>query len=477
MNSGERRSILRGFCKTCFFGVMLSGISSANADWKDEVGHTQLANEVGPGLETGVGVAVAVSEAWVNSTDGVPSYLPDFASPQFSGKTFTDASGLTSEVSGHSHGVTTLFVGNTGSIAPGVTNITVYQADDWLDRVMGFTSGADPAVQSYSVMNSSWIGDDTTPNAINYLQRVDYMVDRDDVLVVGGAANGSGAAVPDLLSNGYNSLIVGLTNGNHSHGLTSINGAGRAVPHIVAPASVTSNSTPMVSSAAALLHQRAAGTDAARSETMRAVLMAGATKDEFAGWDRTTTRPLDEQFGAGELNVYNSYMILEGGQFAGAETAPTFSVGLSGWDYVSEISEGDTLFYNFTIDDNFVLDDLSIALNWNLSITDLNSSDLVFDPSVSLANLDMRFYDSTLGFQDSLLDASLSTVDNLEYIYLTGLQSGVYTLEITSTSGASDFGLAWSGSVSAVPEPATWGLLAASASLLIYRRRRSQSSS
>ena len=58
--------------------------------------------------------------------------------------------------------------------------------------------------------------------------------------------------------------------------------------------------------------------------------MAGATKQEFANWtdpatteptpnpwNRTPTQPLDDMFGAGELNVYNSYLIQLGGQHAG----------------------------------------------------------------------------------------------------------------------------------------------------------------
>lgn len=462
------RVVIATFAFCCLVGIGLVIPGLAGADWKDDIGHTQLAAEVGGGLENGAGVAVSMSEAWVSS-----SYLPDLTSSQFSGKTLIDGSGLASGTSGHANGVAGLFFGNTSSIAPGVTNVTLFQADDWIGRVMGFTTGVDPAVQNFKVMNNSWIGNSNDNAAmINILQRVDFMVDRDEVLVISGANNGATSAVPDLMASGYNSLIVGRTDGNHSHGFTTINGAGRIRPHIVAPAGTASSATPMVSSAAAILHQHAVGTDATRSETMRSVLMAGATKDEFPSWDRTTTRPLDDRFGAGELNIYNSYMILEGGQFAASATAPTFSVGLSGWDYVSEISESDTLFYNFTIGDNFVLDDLSIALNWNLEVTDLNASPDIFDPTTSLANLEMRFYDSTDSFQSSLLDASLSSVDNFEYLFLNGLTSGTYTLEITSVSGATDFGLAWSGNITAVPEPATWGFLVASTGLLLYRRRK-----
>ncbi|HMP08097.1 MAG TPA: hypothetical protein PJ982_17250, partial [Lacipirellulaceae bacterium] len=66
----------------------------------------------------------------------------------------------------------------------------------------------------------------------------------------------------------------------------SIYGPGRYRPDIVVPVEASgynsvSAATAGVSSAAALLRGVAAGTDADRSETMKAILMAGATKTEF----------------------------------------------------------------------------------------------------------------------------------------------------------------------------------------------------
>jgi hypothetical protein len=458
------------FSVACFLWVGAGGLMSASlADWKDDVGFTQLQNEVGAGLESGAGVRVSMSEAFVGN-----NYLFDFSSSQFSGKTLTDGSNIASGISGHANGVASRFFGNTGSIAPGVADVTIYQADDWLNRVMGVTSGADPQIQDFRIMNNSWIGNFSTAESIDRLNRVDFMVDRDDVLVLGGANNGSSSAVPHLLASGYNSMIVGRSDGNHSHGPTVINGAGRYIPHIVAPAPNTSNATPMVASAAALLHEKAIGTDAARSETMRAVLMAGATKQEFASWDRTTTRPLDQQYGAGELNVYNSYQILEGGEFNASATQPSFTVGLSGWDYVDAINASDTFFYDFEVGDGFQLDELSISLNWNLNVTDTNASPDIFDPVTSLTNLDMRFFDSSDSFLGTEIDASLSTVDNLEHIYLRNLAAGRYTLQI-SADGTTDYGLAWRSTISAVPEPTSWFVMGAIAAAVSVRHRRRMS--
>jgi hypothetical protein len=210
----------------------------------------------------------------------------------------------------------------------------------------------------------------------------------------------------------------------------------------------------MVASAAALLHEVAAGTDAAKSETMRAVLMAGATKEEFVGWDRTTTRPIDDVFGAGELNVYNSYQILQAGEFDGSLATPTFSVGLTGWDYVSAITPADTMYYNFDVAAGQMLDKLSISLNWNLEVIDTDPSALVFNAETHLANLSMRLFNSSDSFLGSLVDASLSPVDNVEHIYISGLSAGTYTLQI-NTDRTTDYGLAWRSSLTAVPEPSS----------------------
>ena len=85
----------------------------------------------------------------------------------------------------------------------------------------------------------------------------------------------------------------------------------------------TSFSTAMVSSAVVLLRQAAnlQGGAAVRPETLKAVLLAGATKEEFPGWSHTVTTPLDPVFGAGELEISNSWFILAGqGQAANLTT-------------------------------------------------------------------------------------------------------------------------------------------------------------
>jgi hypothetical protein len=120
------------------------------------------------------------------------------------------------------------------------------------------------------------------------------------------------------------------------------------------------------------------------------------------------------------------------------------NVGSYGWDYQDRKNDsavGD-LFYNFEVPAGSTAQELSIILSWNAKITDTNGSSAVFAPSESLQNLDLKFYDSTSGFLGSLVDQSISTVDNVEHIYQTNLGPGTYTLAV-SGAASWDYGLAW----------------------------------
>ena len=64
---------------------------------------------------------------------------------------------------------------------------------------------------------------------------------------------------------------------------------------------------------------------------MKAIVMAGTTKEEFPGWSRAEIFPLDTTFGAGEVNVKESYGILT----AGAQPSGGGIVA-KGWDYTNQ---------------------------------------------------------------------------------------------------------------------------------------------
>ncbi|MFO0941415.1 MAG: PEP-CTERM sorting domain-containing protein [Pirellulales bacterium] len=427
---------------------------------KDAAGYTQLVSEFGGSLPTGSGVRVALVEADTDGSPTVVSFLPQTGSAEFSGKSFTTIydplSTATQTVSGHANSVASNFFGNTTSFAPGVNSIDLYEANDFVDRLQNF-GGNPTAMNNVSVVNHSYIGFGLTTAETNEVNaRLDYTVARDNFVSAVGLNNGVGA-VPQLYGQSYNSIVVGRSDGQHSYGDTSYNGAGRMKPDIVAPQGSTSMATPVISSTAALLHAGAIAnsmTDARNSEAMKAIIMAGATKSEFPTWSNSSTRPLDQVYGAGEVNVYNSYKILLGGEHAGSSTEPTQSTSLRGWNFESSFTPASTLYWNFDVLTGQEVAEASILLTWNAQYKDLLGNYSL--SSFSLANMDMRFYNSTSSFLGTQLAASLSSVDNVEHIYLKNLAAGKYTLAVTSDISTS-FGLAWN--LVAVPEPTSIALI------------------
>jgi len=425
--------------------------------YKEDVGYNKLKNEVGAGLANGAGVNVAIAEANVGVA-GTNTYFLTTTDPEFGGKTFIDVSATSPRNdSGHATGVGQLFFGNTSSMSPGVSNIQVYFADDFVfNKQRNLQNGVNPlAISPFSVMNHSYIATDfTVPRALDSNARLDYTVARDKFTSV--VALGNGGALPQIYGQSYNSIVVGLSNGGHSHGVTDVGVAGRVKPDIVSPRGTTSEATPLVSSAAALLHQAAndfGSPNARNSEVMKAIIMTGATKDTLPAWTNTSTRPLDSVFGAGQLNVYNSYRILEAGETNGLINIPITNTannsGLQGWDYGTSITPGTPQYWNFNVASGQMISEASILLTWNAQYKNANGD---FDSNLSLANMDLKLFTSNNGVLGAEIGASSSLVDNVEHIYFKNLSAGLYTIAVNSNLNTS-FGLAWS--ITAVPEPSS----------------------
>lgn len=443
--------------------------------YKATIGYDKLQLEVGAGLANGAGVVVALAEANTGAI-GTNTYYLNTADSQFSGKSFTDISNLTPRnISGHATSVGQLFFGNTSSIAGGVTNVQVYDAANFVfaQQQLG-NAGVNPSsTLGFSVLNHSYIGNGLAPaSAAESNARLDYTIARDRFTSV--VALGNGGVLPQIYGQSYNSIVVGLSSGGHSQGTTDVGVVGRVKPDIVSPLGTTSEATPLVSSTAALLHQAASdfGTPNARnSEAMKAIIMAGATKDSIPTWSNTSTRPLDSVYGAGQLNVYNSYRILEAGETNGVLSIPITSTavnsGLQGWDFGSSITPGSPLYWNFNVAEGSTISEASILLTWNAQFKDSLGN---FTPSLSLANMDLRLFRSNNGVLGSEVGASLSSIDNVEHIYLRNLSSGGYTIQVSSNLDAS-FGLAWN--ITAVPEPSSFACLFAVGVVVSIRSIRS----
>ena len=288
------------------------------------------------------------------------------------------------------------------------------------------------------IESNSWIG--TTGSSASdaeILRRFDYAIQQSDFLGVVALNNGNGGNVPALLASSYNGVCVGVSNGNHSYGTNTADGSGRTKPDLVAPAPATSYSTPMVASAAAMLSQGAPA-NATRPVTMKAILMAGATKTQFPSWSRSATHPLDAVYGAGQLNVYNSQHILAAGQQAASTSA---TVRPLGWDWTTTTSGSCLYFFDIAAGDSAPA--LSVILTWNRTIADTIPGPSWGSPSSSLANLTLNLYAASGFTTGALMDSSTSAVDNVEHVYEPTLAPGRYAIEVTADQSGVAYGLAW----------------------------------
>ncbi len=417
------------------FVLLMSG-PALHAGYKDDIGWTKLQAELGGSLPTGAGVGVSQIEALESATTPPYSYAPDTASTEFTGKTFS-LKRTPSATSGHATTVGGYFYGLTGSVAPGVTTVDVNDVNNWLgSSFLRFGSVSAPAVEVQKIQNHSWVGaiDNGGPNDIEVLRRFDYAIQTSEFLGFVGLNNGNPGNLPALLAGCYNGMSVGMTNGIHSYGTNTADGAGRTKPEIVAPQTATSWATATVSSTAALLRQSTPNANSRKVVSLKAILLAGATKSQFPGWSRTTTRPIDSVFGAGQVNAYRSYRIL-----TTTEQAPSNSVLVTrrGWDFNTTAAAGSTYFFDLPAGDT--VPDLSVMLTWNRTIAGVWPT----ATTSNLANLTLKLYAASGFTKGALIDSSESAVDNIEHIYKPSLAAGRYAIEVTSNQVGVEYGLAW----------------------------------
>ena len=419
--------------------IILFPILNLSATYKDEVQYTQLANELslrGISMPTGAGVGVTQVEAGILPTG---NYRPNPSNSEFSGKTITDVSNLGLDPSNHGTWVGRNLYGNTSSISPGITTVSVYEVNNFLNS--GWYSGT-PSIESNPLQNHSWVSWDQGSNAP---RRMDYAVNRDGFLPIVGINNsGSQSTLPDIpyiYGSIYNGITVGVSDGTHRYGTTTYDGAGRTKPEIVAPGGIpglnpatqyTSFATPIVTAAAAFLIDAAGSNAAAKDQlSLKAILLAGADKSISANWDQTPTRPIDDVYGAGELDIYQSYFIQQGGQQIAGST-----IGTHGWN-LSNLGTNSSETYTINISSGFRLRKLSVLVTWNRKV---KKQGPYFNPT--LANMNLELTDDG---DNSNIHSSDSAVDNIEHIWRdlgSELEAGSYTLTV-ATSLATDYAIAW----------------------------------
>ncbi|HUG12815.1 MAG TPA: immunoglobulin domain-containing protein, partial [Opitutaceae bacterium] len=366
-------------------------------------------------------------------------WAPEVAG-ELAGKAITYSPAAPAGYSYHGDEVGRVFYGSSSSIIPGVSQIRAFEAWNYFDSSLNTAKGIAPAAADWDVENHSYISSSgLTTNEGG--RRLDFRIDRDGVTATVVLENGTGV-VPPLFGNTYNTIVVGSSTGSHSLGGTTREVNGRLKPDIVGTANWTSYAGPIVGSSAGLLIAKTkADTSLAmakRPEVIKALLMAGATKDEFPSWSRSSTAPIDPIYGAGEVNVNNSYGIL----VAGRQPASSSSIRSSrGWD-LNSAGQGSSLHYFFTIGSGQT-GTVSAVLTWHRNVSPINGA-WNQGVSASVDNLDLRLYRADPQFQvGDLLQDSVSSIDNVEHVFLRDLAEGTYALVVSSVSGSKQFGLAW----------------------------------
>ncbi len=455
------------FC-TIFMGALLA--VDAQADTLDDIGFTDLELELGSALPDAGSISVTQVEAILSEACAPDKTLAEFSHITFIDKTSTICTGTSAQATS----VATNFYGADTSSSSAIGSVDLFERNDWIFSFLNMSTPADePKISGTRLANHSWVGNATTVGAnTSILGRVDFVVEQDEFIQVVTMS-----ATPDtehLLSDSFNAIVAGLSNGTSGVGTTALSSvytAGRARPDIVAPESTVSSASPRVASAAALLmdyahtklslsHGSTYNRDssftiynAERSETIKAALMAGADRNTAGNTNSAditdyrvdaanrTTNGLDTRFGAGQVNVYNSYHVLAAGEQSSTEEGGT-TITSTGFDYDSAFgglngTSNTVATYSFSTG-AIGGQNLKAALVWNLKHRGLLQDDILYD-------LDLQLIDVTAS--DAVVASSTSTIDNTENIWFDLASNNEYQLKVIPGVGQPafewDYALAW----------------------------------
>jgi len=438
-------------------------------------------------------VNVLIVEADVDGGASGPQYAP----LNFAGTTPQTVSGITyhalsdpgsptqTTYSWHAANVRNRLIGADGPNNP-VKDIYCMVADDFLNDYVKTdypsSSAVSPAVigNNIKIVNNSWVGSygDTAINR-DAVRRMDYMIAREDLLIVSGAvSSGAGTPLAWAVRNGI--AVRGSQGFSPSHG-TNI---GKTHADLWGKSGYASYQTPDVSGYAAGLIDAADtlgyanGQNGMRHEVVKSILMTGADKTAFdslfTSWTSNGINNLDDGDGAGRADYAVSLAVLEGGPqplasvTGGVVNAPVVTDDLRGWWYESGLGGGggQALIVDLT---SLSLTDLTATLAWDVTQAENGSFLDTTDAGVIFANLDLELLPVTYSGGVYSLGSSLgiaglmskSTGDNVEHLYFTGgaLTPGFYAFNITNLSGFSwNYGFSYridGEEVILIPEPGT----------------------
>jgi subtilase family protein len=332
-----------------------------------------------------------------------------------------------------------------------------------------------------------------------------------------GPADATGRSKPDLLAPGAGMVVPfgGWEDDDGRDGSAAVNYKNGTIPAVVsqfkspnitaeddvdadwATVSGTSFSGPIVAGAGALLQQWGGykGMDTS-SETLRAVMINSTNKvEDVLGMTRTIVDrqgqdwfaseaylsediPLDDQMGAGQLDVSRALRQYDSGEQGAGE------VENIGWDKGLALTEGESFDYQFA-DPLQAGDFISATLAWDRPAVYFDNGitgvyepgvDVFFGPPIDNLDLYLMRHDDTT--TEQAVWRSVSTVDNLEHLFWQVPEAGEYKLRVVFTEDTTffagfestpDFALAW---WAGVPEPASGAVLAVMWGCLIRRPRQ-----
>jgi hypothetical protein len=406
----------------------------------DTIGITLL-RQVDPSLN-GSGIRVAQTEASINSgandfevNPGVVSQsasLFTWSSSLGSGSTYPNSVG---SESWHANTVAANFYGITNGPATQVSHVDNYDADYFVNNIIAAL--VPPSIPA-RVVNQSFIFDPGSETAANSVY--DKYAAAHGTVFSSGVGNQGTVAAPGTCYNGLGVAAYGITS---AVGPTT---DGRCKPDLVAPDQANwpnganSYSIPYVSAGAAILLQAAARGDggpgssmATNSMVIKALLLNGALKP--ADWTNSITRPLDLRYGAGVLNVFNSWNELKAGRrvFIEATTnapgaphqpggAAANESSLIGWDLNAITNSLGLPNYNEQVNHYYFqltggsAYTATATLTWNRQQT-----------QTAINDLNLFLYNCA---NSNLVLCSTSAVDNVEHLFIPSLPPGRYDLQV-----------------------------------------------
>jgi hypothetical protein len=332
--------------------------------------------------------------------------------------------------SDHANSVGYLFYGGQSGAAPGVAHVENFEASFFYNTLVRNQSAIAAAVVNQSFIFGSQVA--------SIDRDYDDYAARFNTLFVSGVGNSGTVSSP---ATAYNGIAASAFGGASSIGPTS---DGRCKPDLCAPGSFTSFATPLISGVAAMLLQAAARGDAGpgavsaatNALTLKALLLNGAFKP--VDWTNGATTPLDARYGAGIVNILNSYRALRGGKHSvtvstshprgGAHWPPVTAENIParrGWDLgnaSSNVPQDGVNHYFFEIAGG-----APQALTFLATLVWTRHQN-----KATINDLDLFLYDAA---NSNLVASSESPVDNVEHLFVGNLPPGRYDLQVLKHGG------------------------------------------